>query len=326
VNTNDGLLLIDKPQGMTSHDVVARVRRIIGIRAIGHAGTLDPFATGLLILCVGNATRLSEYLLGEIKSYSGRMKLGERTNTDDLDGEVIERREVHATPEDIERARAAFTGDISQVPPQYSAIQIGGKRAYKLARSGETVELQARPVQILELTLAFAGESTVDLRMKCTAGTYVRALARDVGEMLGCGAHLVSLRREQSGPFRLASAITLETLQQAAASGDWTAHLLPKDRAVDHFPAHHLSPMASGRLLLGQTVQTVRGSAGIPAGKDAGAPADKSMLCRVYDASGAFIAIGEFDSANGAIKPVKVFHINDTPGRVTSSAQRVQGT
>jgi tRNA pseudouridine55 synthase len=305
VNTNDGLLLIDKPQGMTSHDVVARVRRIIGIRAIGHAGTLDPFATGLLILCVGNATRLSEYLLGEIKSYSGRMKLGERTNTDDLDGEVIERREVHATPEDIERARAAFTGDISQVPPQYSAIQIGGKRAYKLARSGETVELQARPVQILELTLAFAGESTVDLRMKCTAGTYVRALARDVGEMLGCGAHLVSLRREQSGPFRLASAITLETLQQAAASGDW---------------------MASGRLLLGQTVQTVRGSAGIPAGKDAGAPADKSMLCRVYDASGAFIAIGEFDSANGAIKPVKVFHINDTPGRVTSSAQRVQGT
>ena len=304
MSTTDGLLLIDKSQGMTSHDVVARARRIIGIRAIGHAGTLDPFATGLLILCVGNATRVSEYLLGEVKRYSGRMKLGERTNTDDLDGEVIERRDARATPADLERARAAFTGHILQIPPQYSAIQVGGKRAYKLARSGETVELMARPVHIIELDLAFADATTVDLHMTCTAGTYVRALARDIGEMLGCGAHLVSLRREQSGLFMLASAITLEVLQQAAAAvtGGWAAHLLPKDRAVDHFPAHHLDSMASQRLLMGQTVR-------VEPVVDAVAPA----LCRVYDATGAFVAIGEFDAAAGTIKPVKVFHKDDTP-------------
>src|SRR5512133_996824 len=130
----DGLLLVDKPQGMTSHDVVARVRRVTGIRAIGHAGTLDPFATGLLILCIGHATRLSEYLIGETKTYIGRMRLGKRTNTDDVDGEVVDRRPVRAGQADLERARALFAGDIMQVPPQYSAIQIGGRRAYKMAR------------------------------------------------------------------------------------------------------------------------------------------------------------------------------------------------
>ncbi|HEY3291605.1 MAG TPA: tRNA pseudouridine(55) synthase TruB, partial [Anaerolineae bacterium] len=196
-----GLLLIDKPQGMTSHDVVNRVRRIIGMKAVGHAGTLDPFATGLLVLCIGNATRLSEYLLGETKTYTGRMKLGERTNTDDLDGEVTLRREVHVTPDQLEVVRKTFVGPILQIPPQYSAIQVGGRRAYKLARSGETVELQPRPVQILSLALTLGDADTVDLRMTCTAGTYVRALARDVGEALGCGAHLIALRREQSGPF-----------------------------------------------------------------------------------------------------------------------------
>jgi len=306
VSTAHGLLLIDKPQGMTSHDVVARVRRATSIRSIGHAGTLDPFATGLLILCIGAATRLSEYLLSETKSYSGRMKLGERTNTDDLDGEVVERREVHVTPTDLARACAAFTGPILQTPPQYSAIQIGGQRAYKLARSGETVALQPRPVQILALTLAFveAQAELVDLRMTCTAGAYVRALARDVGEMLGCGAHLVALRREQSGPFMLDAAITLEALQLAAAAGDWLGRLLPMDRAVDHFPAYTLSPLASQRLLLGQTVS----AEGVVAPGTTNAAATGSVLCRVYDATGVFIAIGAFDPATGAVKPVKVFH------------------
>ncbi len=317
MSTPDGLLLIDKPQGVSSHDVVARVRRIIGIRAIGHAGTLDPFATGLLILCVGNATRLSEYLLGEIKRYSGRMKLGERTNTDDLDGEVVERRDVIITPDAIARARVAFTGHIQQIPPQFSAIQIGGKRAYKLARSGETVDLQARPVHIIALALTMATDATcIDLQMTCTAGTYVRAVARDVGEMLGCGAHLVSLRREQSGPFTLAAAVTLETLQHAAAEGRWTEHLLPKDRAVDHFPACHLNAAASQRLLLGQTVSgglaTANPDASITSQVDSSA--DAPCPCRVYNdsAAGDFIAIGEFNPATGMVKPVKVFHKDNT--------------
>jgi tRNA pseudouridine55 synthase len=294
----NGLLLIDKAQGMTSHDVVARVRRIINMRSIGHAGTLDPFATGLLILCIGHATRLSEYLLGETKTYLGRMKLGERTNTDDVDGEVVAQRPVHIAQADLERVRAQFYGDILQVPPQYSAIQIGGQRAYKMARHGETVDLPARPVHISELTLTWPGEGPfVELRVTCTAGTYIRALARDMGEALGCGAHLTALRRVQSGSFRLDEALTLEQLQTAVRDGDWARCLLPMDRAVEHLPAVHLDHERAARLLLGQNV---------PAQTDANAPA--SDLCRVYDETGLFIAIGGYDGATTSVRPLKVFH------------------
>ena len=317
-----GLLLIDKPQGMTSHDVVARVRRIIGIRAIGHAGTLDPFATGLLILCIGHATRLSEYLIGEVKTYTGRMKLGERTNTDDVDGEVIERNPVHITPDDVARARAAFTGELMQVPPQYSAIQIGGRRAYKMARHGETVGLPARPVRIGELEMTLVDEEQmegdmapalfIDLQVTCSAGTYIRALARDVGEVLGCGAHLTVLRRVRSGAFSLAEAITLEQLQHAAAGGDWPNCLLPMDRAVAHLAAARLDEAASQRFVMGQwvTLEEIREPHRVraEAGPDAGADKLMAGLCRVYDSGGRFVAIGEIDEALSLLKPVKVFH------------------
>lgn len=293
----NGLLLIDKPRGMTSHDVVARVRRLISMRAIGHAGTLDPFATGLLILCIGFATRLSEYLIGETKAYSGRLRLGERTNTDDLDGEVVERRQVLVTPADLQRARSAFTGDILQTPPQYSAIQIGGKRAYKLARQGEAVEIPPRAVRIVALELMpLAGDTfdEVDLRVTCTAGTYVRALARDIGEMLGCGAHLTALRREVSGTFSLEEAIPLDALQ--AAGADWQRYLLPMDRAVERLDAVHLNAVDSLRFVSGQTAPIAeRGT----------------ELRRVYTADGAFVGIGQHDSAQSVLKPIKVFHARE---------------
>lgn len=290
----NGLLLIDKSQGMTSHDVVARARRLIGIRAIGHAGTLDPFATGLLILCIGHATRLSEYLTGETKTYHARMRLGERTNTDDIDGEVVERREVSVTQADLERARVAFSGDIMQAPPQYSAIQIGGQRAYKLARQGETVDIPARPVTIkaLDLSPVSEGEFTdVEMRVTCTSGTYVRSLARDIGEMLGCGAHLTALCREQSGDFTLTQALTLDALQDAG--NDWPRHALPMDRAVMHLDAAHLDEAESARFVSGQFVS---------------ASATGTNLRRVYAADGAFIAIGQYDAVASLLKPVKVFH------------------
>jgi tRNA pseudouridine55 synthase len=292
----NGLLLIDKPQGMTSHDVVARVRRIIGVRAIGHAGTLDPFATGLLILCIGQATRLSEYLTGEIKVYNGQMKLGLSTNTDDLEGEVITQRPVLVTADDLSRACAAFTGDLMQVPPQFSAIQVGGRRAYKMARGGETVELMARPVRILALELSWMDRQAelVGLQVTCTAGTYIRALARDIGGMLGCGAHLVALRRVQAGPFSLQEAVTLDTLQQAAAGGDWQRYLLAMDSAVQHLPPVQLDIESAQRLSMGQVVRLAASQA--PGG-----------LCRVYDAGGGLIAIGEFSDAGATLKPVKVF-------------------
>jgi tRNA pseudouridine55 synthase len=310
----NGLLLIDKPAGFTSHDVVARVRRAINMRAIGHAGTLDPFATGLLILCIGNATRLSEYLIGETKTYTGRMKLGERTNTDDLDGEVVETRPVQFGPADLQRAAEAFKGEIMQTPPQYSAIQIGGKRAYKLARHGETVDIPARQVRIDALELRLVDDqahepdasplpavphpaSFVDLRVTCTAGTYIRALARDIGELLGCGAHLTSLRRVQSGSFCVTEAVPLERFVQAAAEGRWQQSLLPMDRAVTHLPVARLDAQATLRFVMGQPISP---------NFDVN-PAD-GAACRVYDAQQQFIAIGQYDAARKLLRPLKVFH------------------
>ena len=315
----NGLLLIDKPIGFTSHDVVARTRRAINMRAIGHAGTLDPFATGLLVLCIGQATRLSEYLTGETKVYIGRMKLGERTNTDDLDGEVVERRPVSVGPADLQRAAEAFRGEIMQTPPQYSAIQIGGKRAYKLARHGEMVDIPARAVHIFSLELepvaddegpmtederdplSFArAPSFVDLRVTCTAGTYIRALARDIGELLGCGAHLTALRRVQSGGFRVDEAIPLDGLVQAAAESRWQQYLLPMDRAVTQLPAAHLDVQDALHFVMGQAIiarfdtEPVDGAA-----------------CRVYDAGQQFIAIGQYDAAHKSLRPLKVFHSRD---------------
>jgi tRNA pseudouridine55 synthase len=308
----NGLLLIDKPIGFTSHDVVARTRRAINMRAIGHAGTLDPFATGLLVLCIGQATRLSEYLTGETKVYIGRMKLGERTNTDDLDGEVVERRPVSVGLADLQRAAEAFRGEIMQTPPQYSAIQIGGKRAYKLARHGETVDIPARQVHIFSLELEPVADdegssssvlrplSFVDLHVTCTAGTYIRALARDIGELLGCGAHLTALRRVQSGGFRVDEAIPLDGLVQAAAEGRWQQYLLPMDRAVTQLPAAHLDVQDALHFVMGQAIiarfdtEPVDGAA-----------------CRVYDAGQQFIAIGQYDAAHKSLRPLKVFHSRD---------------
>ena len=315
----NGLLLIDKPIGFTSHDVVARTRRAINMRAIGHAGTLDPFATGLLVLCIGQATRLSEYLTGETKVYVGRMKLGERTNTDDLDGEVVERRPVCVSPADLQRAAESFRGEIMQTPPQYSAIQIGGKRAYKLARHGETVDIPARQVHIFSLELVPVADdegpmtddegsspvvgcppSFVDLRVTCTAGTYIRALARDIGELLGCGAHLTALRRIQSGGFRVDEAVPLDGLVQAAAEGHWQQYLLPMDRAVTQLPAAHLDVQDALHFVMGQAIIAHLDTE----------PVD-GAACRVYDAEQQFIAIGQYDAEHKSLRPLKVFHNRD---------------
>lgn len=301
----DGLLLIDKPAGMTSHDVVARVRRLTRIRQIGHAGTLDPMATGLLVLCIGHAVRLSEYLLGKDKTYTGRIKLGERTTTDDAEGEIIERRDPQVTPEDLAHAARAFMGDILQAPPQYSAIQVQGRRAYKLARRGEQIDLPPRPVTIHELILTPAMDQPaspfvhdIELRVTCSAGTYIRALARDIGEMLGCGAHLAALRRVRSGSFTLADALTLEQLEQAARAGDLAQRLLPPDRAVEDMPRCDLDDDAARRLQMGQFVKVA---------VDCGRAGGPGVQCRVYDGQGRFVALGIYDTERRLLKPAKVF-------------------
>lgn len=290
-----GILLIDKDAGMTSHDVVSRARRVLGTRAIGHAGTLDPMATGLLILLVGNATRLSEYVLGEDKTYRAAIRLGERTNTDDAEGEVIERRPVRVTDDALARARAAFLGEILQVPPQFSAISKDGVRAYTLARKGETVALEARRVTIRALDWDAAREPdggvTLRASVVCSSGTYIRALARDIGEALGCGAHLSALRRETVGEFHVGEAARLDALDRAEA----VRRLLPMDRAVARFADVRLDAESARRLANGGRVPV----------DPTGAPA-RGALCRVYDAAAQFLAVGMVDEVDGLLRPVKV--------------------
>ena len=215
----DGLVVVDKAAGMTSHDVVARVRRLAGTRKVGHAGTLDPMATGVLVLGVNRATRLLGHLMLTEKSYDATIRLGVSTVTDDAEGEVLTRTSADDVTDDgIAAGVALLTGDIEQVPSAVSAIKVDGQRAYKLVRAGEDVDLPARTVTVRELvvlaTRRTPGVVDVDVRVVCSSGTYVRALARDLGDGLGVGGHLTALRRTRVGPYALAVAHTLDRLAE----------------------------------------------------------------------------------------------------------------
>lgn len=205
----NGILVINKPEGMTSHDVVGRVRRILHTKKVGHAGTLDPLATGVLVVLVGKATKLSERLLCEKKRYKAGFKLGVETDTYDITGEVLSEMPAAVSEKELSECVKAFSGKISQVPPMYSAIKIGGKKLYELARRGVTVERKPRNVEIYDISLC--GENMLDIC--CSKGTYIRSLIHDMGEKLGCGATLTSLCRTSSGKFKLDSAVTIEELE-----------------------------------------------------------------------------------------------------------------
>jgi tRNA pseudouridine55 synthase len=212
-----GLVIVDKPPGLTSHDVVARIRRLAGTRRVGHAGTLDPMATGVLVIGVEKATRLLGHLALSEKEYSATIRLGQATDTDDADGQVIaETSAAGVSQEALEAAVATLTGEIQQVPPGYSAIKVAGKRAYRLARQGAAPELAPRSVTVSEFAvLAVRREADLldaDVTVTCSSGTYIRALARDVGRALGVGGHLTALRRTRVGPYEIATALTLDQL------------------------------------------------------------------------------------------------------------------
>jgi tRNA pseudouridine55 synthase len=211
----NGVLLLDKPTGHTSHDVVARLRGILHTRRIGHAGTLDPMATGLLVMLVGKATSLSQYLMSVDKVYSGVIRLGQSTNTQDAEGEVLETRPVPPLTEaEVRTALQGFTGDQYQTPPMFSAVKIKGVPLYKSARKGEEVVREARFIRVMEFSLTRWTPPDLGFVLRCTKGTYVRTLAHDLGVRLGCGAHLKVLRRESSGSLKVASAVTLEQLEK----------------------------------------------------------------------------------------------------------------
>ena len=208
----DGIVIVDKPQGWTSQDVTARLRRVFGTRRIGHGGTLDPMATGVLPVFVGRATRAVEFFEHAEKTYETVLRLGITTDTEDMTGTVLTEEKVSFTEEQLQETLAAFRGEILQVPPMYSALKVNGQKLCDLARKGKTVERQPRPITIHELTLVERGENTLRLRVRCSKGTYIRTLCKDIGEKLGCGGCMESLRRVAAGEYTVDEAVPLQTL------------------------------------------------------------------------------------------------------------------
>ena len=248
-----GILLIDKPEGLSSFDVVRRVRRALGERKIGHLGTLDPFATGLLPLCLGEATKLVPYLLPEAKTYRATIELGTATDTQDLTGRVLSRTETWPAPEQVYQAAARFVGEIQQVPPMHSALHYQGERLYQLARRGETVALAPRPVTIYRLAVEEIDLPRVTITVQCSQGTYIRTLAADLGGVLGCGAHLTALRRLEVGPFKVAEALSLAALEEAAPEAR-LARIIPLTACLPGMRQVGVGPEAAGKLRQGQAV------------------------------------------------------------------------
>lgn len=247
----DGILVIDKPQGLTSFDVVRRVRTLLQVKKVGHTGTLDPMATGLLPLCLGEATKIAGYITEGDKAYDASLRLGIETDTLDAEGKVTAEAPVPLlTAERIEAALALFRGSYGQVPPMYSAVKVKGKRLYELARAGETVERQARPVTVYSLVLTDFTAHEMRLSVRCSKGFFVRTLAAEIGKALGCGAHLQALRRTASGPFTLAQALPLASLESLLQSdpGQVAARLLTLSEGLSDLPALEVDE-ASARLV-----------------------------------------------------------------------------
>jgi tRNA pseudouridine55 synthase len=317
----DGILNLNKPKGWTSHDVVSFVRRLTHMQRVGHAGTLDPLATGVLLVCLGRATRVVEYLMEGRKHYRAVLLLGISTDSHDADGQVTATAPVTAGRTDVEKALSHYHGTIQQVPPMVSAIKRDGQPLYALARRGIVVERAARPVEIYELALTDWRPPNLTIELVCSPGTYVRALARDLGQELGCGAHLTALTRLASGDFTLSEAITLDQLAAAvpANTGDrvktpqgtgkvpastanhepwWHSLVMPMDAGLKHLPACSLRERESRRIRSGQP---------LPAEL---IHAPKDELCRAYavgDTEKKLLALLKFDDEVLLWRPHKVF-------------------
>lgn len=289
-----GFLNIDKPMGMTSHDVVAHIRRGLRLKKVGHAGTLDPMATGVLVICLGQATRLSEYAMRSRKRYRAIVALGVTTTTYDAEGDVVIEQDTSGiSREDVEAALDGFRGEIAQVPPMYSAIKRNGRKLYELAREGQEVERETRQVTIHALTLTEWNESQFILDVECSSGTYIRSLAHDLGQILGVGAHLTGLTRTASGAFTLDQAVDLDT-----AVADWSTHVMPPDMPIRDMPAVHLDATDTDHILHGRAVRIQA------AGEQV----------RAHNAAGNFLAILK-KIEDGVWRPDKVFFSHQSESR-----------
>ena len=288
-----GLLVIDKPEGITSFGVVKKVRHALGVKKAGHTGTLDPLATGVLPVCLGEATKIAGMLLAEDKGYEAVALLGQQTDTLDVTGEVTDRGDpAGVTLQAVEAALASLTGELSQVPPSYSAIRVGGKRAHQLARQGKAPELAPRQVTVYELELLAFEPPRVSVRVACSKGTYVRTLLADMGQMLGCGACMEALRRTASGNFSLEQAVPLAEVQDRHDAGELP--LVSLDTALAHLPYVDTDEEGADHLRHGQPLP------------EADEPPPEDTLIRVR-LEGEVIVLGE--AREGRVWPKRVFNL-----------------
>ena len=288
-----GWLVVDKPAGMTSTAVVNKVRWAMDAKKAGHAGTLDPEATGVLAVALGEATKTVPYITDALKAYTFTVRLGQATNTDDAEGEVIAESDARPSDDDIKQALAPFLGDIMQVPPKFSAVKIDGQRAYKLARDGEDVELSARPLWVEELILVDRpDEDHVVLEMTCGKGGYVRSIARDLGAALGCHGHVKELRRIWSGPFEVEDGLSIEQIDEMAKTEALGAYLHPLETGLADLPELKCTPEGATRLRNGNPGMVLASDAEY--GDEAWASLD-----------GKAVAVGIYKS--GELHPSRVF-------------------
>lgn len=288
-----GWLIVDKPAGITSTAVVNKVRWALAAKKAGHAGTLDPDATGVLAVALGEATKTVPYITDALKAYRFTVRLGQATNTDDAEGEVIARSDLRPSDEEIKEALHGFVGDITQVPPQFSAVKIDGERAYKRARDGETMEIAARPLFVEELLLTGRPDADhVELEMTCGKGGYVRSIARDLGEVLGCKGHVLRLRRIWSGPFEVADGISLDQVDALAKTPELDERLLPLEVGLADLPELRCTPEGAARLRNGNPGMVIASDAEY--GDEAWASLD-----------GQAVAVGVYKA--GELHPTRVF-------------------
>lgn len=285
----NGIILIDKPQEWTSHDVVGKLRGILHERRIGHSGTLDPLATGLLVIFVGRATRAVEFAEADTKEYIAGLRLGISTDTQDITGRVIS--SGGAVPDEFQLRKALekFKGELEQIPPMYSAIKVGGKKLYELARKGESIERRSRHITVFDLDIAGRADDDYVLRVSCSKGTYVRTLCNDIGQALGCGGCMSSLRRTKAGVFSVEDAHTIAEVQEAADRGEAESLIIPLDTLFSEFNKLTVPAVAEKKLRNGSIVNI-----SAPDGK-----------YRVYSESNEFLLLGEVQS--GRLKTIKSF-------------------
>jgi len=294
-NIVSGVLVVDKPIGLTSHDVVQIIRKGTGIRRAGHTGTLDPRASGVLVVLIGPAVRLSEYVSASDKRYQATIRLGSSTDTYDDEGTVTNSATFESiTEEKFNEVLQKFVGEIEQVPPPYSAVKVKGKKAYDLAREGEEVDLEPRLIQVYSLEVIEWAPPEVVIDVYCSSGTYIRSLANDLGKELGCGAHLIGLRRTKSGRFTLRDAIPLRKLQESFETGTWYRNLIPAAEALADWPVVELDA---------DQVELIRHGHRVP-----GEPNSKGWARGVSE-QGDLVALLEFDAETNEWQPRKVFFL-----------------